>query len=56
MAATGQTVLRIASQHLGEKYLLGTPVPKDNPDWDGPWDCAEFASWLIFQAAKILYV
>ena len=30
-------------------------VPKDNSNWSGPWDCAEFASWCLYQAAGILY-
>ena len=53
--ATGQDVLQLAQRHVSEKYVLGVLVPKDNPLWTGPWDCAEFASWLIFQTAKILY-
>jgi N-acetylmuramoyl-L-alanine amidase len=55
MAPTGQAVLQLATQHLGEAYHLGMLVPKDNPAWTGPWDCAEFASWLIFQTSDILY-
>jgi len=53
--ATGQHILSMASLHLGEAYLLGTLVPKDNPNWHGSWDCAEFASWLHYQAAGQLY-
>ena len=53
--ASGQQVLDIAEQHVGEKYVLGVLVPKDNPNWTGPWDCSEFASWIIFQAAARLY-
>jgi hypothetical protein len=52
---TGEKVLQVASQHLGEKYVFGAFVPKDNPNWKGPWDCAEFASWSVFQATGILY-
>jgi hypothetical protein len=47
--ATGQDVLKLAQRHVSEKYVLGVRVPKDNASWTGPWDCAEFASWLIFQ-------
>jgi len=53
--ATGDDVLEIASQHVGEKYVLGASVAKDNNSWKGPWDCAEFASWVTFQAADKLY-
>jgi N-acetylmuramoyl-L-alanine amidase len=53
--ANGKDIVRIAMKHIGEEYILGADVPKDDPDWDGPWDCAEFVSWCIYQAAKILY-
>jgi N-acetylmuramoyl-L-alanine amidase len=55
MPANGLTILRLGRQHVGEKYVLGVRVPKDNANWGGPWDCAEFASWLVFQAAQILF-
>ena len=53
--ATGQQVLDIAAQHLGEPYIFGAPVAKDNPNWHGPWDCAEFVSWCVYQASGKLY-
>src|SRR5262245_1809765 len=53
--ATGSAILQIALQHVGEKYVLGIQVPKDNSNWRGPWDCAEFVSWSLFQAAAIIY-
>jgi len=53
--STGIKVLEIATQHLGERYILGTLAPKNKPSWHGPWDCAEFVSWCVFQAAGILY-
>jgi N-acetylmuramoyl-L-alanine amidase len=40
---------------VGERYVLGALAPKDSPNWTGPWDCAEFASWLVFQIAARLY-
>src|SRR5882724_8021003 len=52
---TGEQVLQIARLHLGEKYILGALVPKNNPNWKGPWDCAEFVSWVNFQIARKLY-
>ena len=55
LPVTGEKILQVASQHLGEKYTFGAMVPKDNPNWKGPWDCAEFVSWSVFQAAGILY-
>jgi N-acetylmuramoyl-L-alanine amidase len=54
--STGENILQIASLHVGEKYQSGlTFVPKDNSNWKGPWDCAEFVSWCVFQATGILY-
>lgn len=52
---TGQQLFDLGKKHIGEKYVLGTLVPKSNASWKGPWDCAEFASWLAFQATGALY-
>ena len=54
-AMIGLEILNKAEQHVGEKYFFGVSVPKNNPNWHGPWDCAEFASWCVFQASNILY-
>src|SRR5580765_2605344 len=54
-APTGQHILKLARRHVGESYVFGAFAPKDNPKWKGPWDCAEFASWLTFQVARTLY-
>lgn len=53
--AKGNELVDLAMPHIGEKYHLGSVVPMDNPGWRGPWDCAEFASWLVFQATGRLY-
>jgi N-acetylmuramoyl-L-alanine amidase len=53
--ATGKEIVNAALKHVGEQYILGTLVPKNDPAWDGPWDCAEFVSWCIYHTAKILY-
>lgn len=53
--ATGRQVLALAREHIGEPYLLGALVPKNRDDWRGPWDCAEFASWVVYQVSGILY-
>lgn len=55
LPTSGDEILRIARRHIGEKYVLGVLVAKDNPNWVGPWDCAEFVSWVVFQAAGRLY-
>lgn len=52
---TGEDLLRIAGRHVGDPYLLGVVAPKTNKQWRGPWDCAEFVSWCVFQSADILY-
>jgi len=53
--ARGTNLVDLAAKHIGEKYVLGVLVPKDNANWKGPWDCAEFASWCVFQASGRLY-
>ena len=52
--ATGKDLAKLGDRHRGESYILGAFAPKDNPNWKGPWDCAEFASWLVFQCAGVL--
>lgn len=53
--ANGEALLALAAQHVGERYVFGAAVPKDNAAWKGPWDCAEFASWCLFQASGKLF-
>ena len=55
MAVRGERILQLGRRHIGEPYVLGSLAPKNNSKWKGPWDCAEFASWLVFQAAGVLY-
>lgn len=52
--ATGEQILELAKQHLGERYIFGAMAPKNNSAWRGPWDCAEYISWCLFQASNIL--
>ena len=53
--ATGDQLLELAAKHVGERYVYGAIAPKDNANWRGPWDCAEFASWLVYQVRQELY-
>jgi cell wall-associated NlpC family hydrolase len=46
---TADAMIALAMAHLGEDYDFGADVPLDNGAWRGPWDCAEFASWLVYQ-------
>ena len=52
---TGETILSIARQHIGEQYILGARAPLSNGQWKGPWDCAEFTSWCVYQASGVLF-
>lgn len=48
-------IFDLARQHIGENYILGARAPMANADWKGPWDCAEFVSWCVYQATGILF-
>lgn len=52
--ATGNDLLKLAETRITEKYV-NVLVPKDNPNWHGPWDCAEFVSWAVYQQTTKLY-
>ncbi|MGJ7497848.1 peptidoglycan-binding domain-containing protein [Variovorax sp. RT4R15] len=52
---SGAEVLSLAIHHIGEKYVLGARAPMGNAGWSGPWDCAEFVSWCVYQESKILF-
>lgn len=52
---TGDQVVVLALRHLGEPYILGARAPMGNANWKGPWDCAEFVSWCVFQTSGVLY-
>lgn len=52
---TGEDILELARKHVGERYVLGARAPMGNPSWTGPWDCAEFVSWCLYQASGILF-
>lgn len=53
--ATARRLLALAGGHVGESYVLGAIAPKSNPQWRGPWDCAEFCSWCVYQATGKLF-
>jgi hypothetical protein len=51
----GAAILDVARRHLGQRYAF-TPTPDyDDPDWKGPFDCAEYASYCAFRAYGIPY-
>ncbi len=45
---TGQELVRRASAHLGQAYQLGAAADLEDPDYAGPWDCADFVSWCVY--------
>ena len=54
----GNEVLAYARTHVTnppQRYVLGAFVPKDAPNWRGPWDCAELASYDYYQVTGILF-
>lgn len=51
---SGETVIPIATSRVGEKYVLGARVVLTNKEHHGPWDCAEFISWCVYQAYRVV--
>lgn len=51
----GEDILKTAQAHIGERYVLGARAELGNPDYKGPWDCAEFASWCAWQTYRVLF-
>ncbi len=55
MTQSGQDIIDVGSSRRGEEYVFGAVVALNNPNWHGPWDCAEFASWAAFQAYGLIF-
>lgn len=51
---TGQDLIDRAKEHLGEDYVYGADSRTWDPQWHGPWDCAEFVTWVVYQVTKRL--
>lgn len=52
-----EDIVPLARQHIGEEYVFGAMVNYTIATHSGPWDCAEFATWCIYQATgKLLGV
>jgi N-acetylmuramoyl-L-alanine amidase len=47
--------LTLLASRLGQAYVLGARVPKNDPNWAGAWDCAELVTWAAFQVTGHLY-
>lgn len=52
---TGQDIYDLGNKHVGEPYVLGSLVPKNDANYHGPFDCAEFVTWIIYQLTNKLY-
>lgn len=52
---TGQQLVDLLQTKVGQKYVFGTLVPKNISTYNGPWDCAEFVSWGVYQLSNQLY-
>jgi len=52
---TSNKIIEVAEPHIGEAYVFGAVAPKNDPNWHGPWDCAEFCSWAVYQVSQRLY-
>jgi N-acetylmuramoyl-L-alanine amidase len=52
---TGKELYKKMNSRMGSKYVLGTLAPKADADYKGPFDCAELASWSVYQVGAILY-
>lgn len=55
MTQIGQDIIDVGLSRRGETYVFGAVVPLDNPNWHGPWDCAEFTSWAAYQAYGLIF-
>lgn len=53
--ASGADIVKVAATKLGKQYVFGARVPLDDPNWNEPWDCAEYCSWAVFQVSKKIY-
>jgi len=53
-APSGEKILDIAKRHLGQPYE-NIRIRYDDPNWKGPFDCAEYASYCAWHAYGILY-
>jgi len=51
----GMDFIRLAATRIGEKYVYGCDVDLDDPDWHGPWDCAEFVTWVVKQITGMTF-
>lgn len=46
---TGSDLVNKGLTKIGSPYVLGALVPKNDPNYHGAFDCAEFVSWVVYQ-------
>lgn len=51
----GLQIILFARLYIGFKYILGAFVPKNEKNYKGAFDCAEFVAYCIFQVYGFLY-
>jgi N-acetylmuramoyl-L-alanine amidase len=51
----GSDFIKLANTRIGEEYVYGADVDLNNPNWHGPWDCAEFCTWVVKQITGRIY-
>ena len=44
-----EAFLDLAESKIGQEYVFGANADFTDPDYSGPWDCAELVSWVVFQ-------
>lgn len=52
---TGKAIVEIAKKHIGEKFVLGSRAKYTDVNYKGPWDCAEFGTWCVYQVSGHIY-
>lgn len=52
---TGARIVQLAESKIGQRYVLGSRVDYQDVTWAGPWDCAELATWAVYQAIYVLH-
>lgn len=52
---TGKELVALAEKHKGDKYVFGALPKNSNPNYRGPWDCAAFVTYELYQLTGKLY-
>jgi len=55
MNPTGQDLLKQAEESIGDEYVYGANVDISDPNWPGPWDCAEKITYDVYWVTKRIF-